>query len=804
MKIFLLFRITFLLFKPSSAATTAHPSTPLHGQTEPAATEEFEVCQTSCEAGCWLYDVELDGGLCKCDADCEVYGDCCGPLPYQRPESCEETPSPNANLDGLQFTCQSIFLDNKINVMKHEAFWMVSSCSVDWIEEVGESGEAVLERCISETRDLPPVTDTVTGVVYKNQHCALCNRVEKALPWQASIVCTDYLYQLLSTTPISELNVTILQEQCQVCSYQPPNNTSFLHLPRACYPTGNSCLGSAVDIVDICENGPYNLQVSYDLFMNPERVFRNRACADCNEAFLFVTECLIYETSRGRNQVPQQCVPKISPPLATPKTTETSLSNSSLNCSTDLECLDPPFSLDSDGVFTQPSQGIPFNIFLSNLARGDVVVITEEISVKLKIDCPEGQAAVGLECKKTVCPRNFMKVNGGCFSQENLVGVSLTNQTMNGTTNGSFLGCPLPIPLNDTEFTPLSNNTVLVDGKEEEVVGYSDNGQLLICPDNYVKVNITLYFYPIGFIELTYIGCSLSVIGSALVLITYGLFKELRSLPSKILMNLAFANLVTNLLILIGGPVSQAFPITQFCIAVAILLHFFSLAQFAWMSVMSFEVARKFHQAKRLIEDTERDKFYLLIVYTIIAWGLPLLITAISVIVNFTATGLVLYGVLLDNRQGSCWINHRESALVAFVVPLIVAISFNFVMFIIVTIYIIMAARSQAKLKKEDGTPFFRLNVTIFCTTGLTWIFGFIAILAGGTWAWYLFIIFNSIQGFVIFIAFLFKCKILTLYLSFFSCKKIEASKSSFMGFTVRKTNSASIQLNATQSKELK
>ena len=330
---------------------------------------------------------------------------------------------------------------------------------------------------------------------------------------------------------------------------------------------------------------------------------------------------------------------------------------------------------------------------------------------------------------------------------------------------------------------------MLVDGKEFEVLGYSERGQPLICPDNFTTVNTTnnFFFYPVGFIELTYIGCSLSVIGSALVLITYGLFKELRSLPSKILMNLAFANLVTNLLILIGGPVSQAFPITQLCTAVAILLHFFFLTQFVWMSVMSFEVVRKFNRARKLIVDTKHETLCLFISYVTVGWGLPLLISTVSIIVNFTTTGLVLYGVLADRSLGSCWINHLESAVLTFVVPLILSILFNLVMFVVVSAYIIIASQTQAKLKKEDGTPFFRLNVAIFCTTGLTWIFGFIAILAGGTWAWYLFIIFNSTQGFVIFIAFLFKRQTVTHYISFLSCKKF--AKSSSTSFTVRKTS---------------
>jgi hypothetical protein len=354
------------------------------------------------------------------------------------------------------------------------------------------------------------------------------------------------------------------------------------------------------------------------------------------------------------------------------------------------------------------------------------------------------------------------------------------------------------VALNDTEFTLLTNESVLVEGEEMEIFGYSADGRPLVCPDNVttVQVNTTIFSYPVGYLELTYIGCSLSVIGSALVLITYGLFKELRSLPSKILMNLAFANLVTNLLILVGGPISQAFPIVELCTSVAVALHFFFLAQFAWMSIMSLEVVRKFHRAKKLIMDSKHDKLQLLLAYLLAGWGLPLLITAVSIVVNFTTQGLVLYGVLADGSLGSCWINHIESALIAFVVPLVLSITFNLIMFIVVSVYIFMASRSQAKLHREDATPFLHLNIAIFCTTGLTWVFGFVAILAGTSWAWYLFIIFNSTQGFVIFVAFLLTKKTLKLYLNCLTCRRgvEKTSKSSASTSSPASNGSVTVQ----------
>ena len=149
------------------------------------------------------------------------------------------------------------------------------------------------------------------------------------------------------------------------------------------------------------------------------------------------------------------------------------------------------------------------------------------------------------------------------------------------------------------------------------------------------------------------------------------------------------------------------------------------------MSVMSFEMTQTFNQALKL--KTQKLKIFkrnLFIIYFLIGWGLPLLVTVISIIVNFTTNGLVLYGVLSDGTQGSCWINHLESAVVAFVVPVCLSLIFNFTTFIVVSVYLFMASQAQDKVEKHHHISYLRINLAIFTVSGLTWVFGFIAILA--------------------------------------------------------------------------
>ena len=114
------------------------------------------------------------------------------------------------------------------------------------------------------------------------------------------------------------------------------------------------------------------------------------------------------------------------------------------------------------------------------------------------------------------------------------------------------------------------------------------------------------------------------------------------------------------------------------------------------------------------------------------------------------------------------------SAVISFVVPLVLSICFTFTFFVIVTTYSALASHNQSKVRKDNKTPFLRLNIAISTATPLPWVFGFIAILVRTSWAWYPFIVLISLQGFVIFIAFLFTKRTLNLYLGLFSCSKRE------------------------------
>ena len=665
--------------------------------------QPIPVC-TDCSSAC-----SITNEYCGCDADCEIYKDCC--QGWRDCINSRQPTVPGSSYPPFQCHDVSIFAFNP------EYYWMVSECPADWPDIEVESNCV----CDRNDREFPPVTEVTTGFVYRNEFCAACNGVVDVSVWGYDLSCDHELQVLIEQNDSFVVNEDVLIQYCTPVRFripsvnrQPQSGT----LPvRECFPSTSGCLP-----LDQVQNRT-------NITMTEYNEFQTRCNEDVVQQLVFGNELFPL-----RNQYCALCN------------------------ALDVYC----FQIAS-GVVDTVAPPFPFSATLDIFGTGQIIVRSEVITTNITVTCPQSQVYDPFTemCRQTLlCDSGSI---GGCSESECI--------------NGSLLNLTRSVD----EFTYLKNSSaILYNGEVFEVLFNTSDGDPVICVDfgdtgiEEANITINFYSYPEAYFILTYIGCSLSVIGTTLVLITYAIFKELRTLPSKILMNLAVAILIANLLILLGGPIVAAFPdVVDLCVTSGVLLHFFFLSQFSWMSIMSLEMTRIFYQASRLkTQSSRRRKDMILLLYVFVGWGVPLLITTITIIVNYTKDGLVLYGVLPDGSRGSCWINHIESAVVAFVTPLAVSLIFNCITFTIVSILLCKASYSQAKLDKENNISYFRVNIAVFSTTGLTWIFGFLAILAGTSWTWYLFIVLNSTQGFFIFIAFLFTKRVASLYIDLLTCKR--------------------------------
>ena len=307
-----------------------------------------------------------------------------------------------------------------------------------------------------------------------------------------------------------------------------------------------------------------------------------------------------------------------------------------------------------------------FNRFLDVTGTGS---IRQTIQYTVRVYCYHDEAYDDRieRCRKKFSPNSFVETSN--CTGHNTIGVncSITNQTVNTTINNTAAAAATPTPsfncsltliaLNSTEYERVDNHTILYQGRPVEIVTRDHLDRPVICinltNNGTLLVNGTHLATPLVFVVLTYIGSSLSILGSTAILLTYSIFREFRSLPSKILMNLATAFLVSDLLVLLYGASSAALFTREGTATMATLLHFFMLSRFSWMSLMAFETCRVFGLADKLQSDiSKKAKTILLVVYLVIGWGLPL---AITIIVNYTTDGLVFGFLALIGELSWAW-----------------------------------------------------------------------------------------------------------------------------------------------------
>uniref|UniRef100_A0A8C9VLW0 Adhesion G-protein coupled receptor G6 n=1 Tax=Scleropages formosus TaxID=113540 RepID=A0A8C9VLW0_SCLFO len=248
---------------------------------------------------------------------------------------------------------------------------------------------------------------------------------------------------------------------------------------------------------------------------------------------------------------------------------------------------------------------------------------------------------------------------------------------------------------------------------------------------------------------ITYIGCGVSAICSAVTLLTYIAFEKLRrDYPSKILMNLSTSLLFLNMVFLIDSWLAS-FNNTDLCISVAFFLHYFLLTSFTWMGLESV------HMYIALVKVFNTYIRRYILKFCIVGWGLPAAIVVTVVAVDRNSYGKEDYGKD-EHGQGSsqfCWVKNLVVFYVTCVGYFSVIFLMNVAMFIVVMIQICgrNGKRSNRTLR-EEMLRSLRSVVSLTFLLGMTWGFAFFAWGPVNLAFMYLFSIFNSLQGLFIFI----------------------------------------------------
>ncbi|XP_059394607.1 adhesion G-protein coupled receptor G6-like [Carassius carassius] len=248
---------------------------------------------------------------------------------------------------------------------------------------------------------------------------------------------------------------------------------------------------------------------------------------------------------------------------------------------------------------------------------------------------------------------------------------------------------------------------------------------------------------------ITYIGCGISAIFLSITLLTYLAFGKLRKdIPSKILIQLCLALLLLNLVFLLDAWLALYPNAVGLCISTAFFLHYFLLASFTWMALEAVHM----YLALVKVFNTYITRFMVKI--GLAGWGIPLVVVIIVIAINKDHYGLVTYGRYASGATDDfCWIKNDIVFYVAVVAYFCLVFLLNFTMFIVVLIQLCRIKRQNPhNVQNRSGWQEMRSVAGLTVLLGLTWGFAFFAWGPVNLAFMYLFAIFNTLQGFFIFV----------------------------------------------------
>jgi len=213
------------------------------------------------------------------------------------------------------------------------------------------------------------------------------------------------------------------------------------------------------------------------------------------------------------------------------------------------------------------------------------------------------------------------------------------------------------------------------------------------------------------------------------------LFRRLRrALPPKILIHLCLSLMLTLISFVAGADRTESLYV---CRAFAVAIHYFMLVTFLWMTVEAFNLYSSFV----IVMGSYISRFMLKA--AVYAWGIPVVIVAVTASLRISDYGNDRYCIV------SNW-----AAYGSLFIPICIIIFANFTVLIRV-FYALRSSANGKKVTKEQrrsGISQLRIAVTFSCILGLSWVFGIFAVGDGRLAFQYLFCIFNSLQGFTIFV----------------------------------------------------
>jgi len=315
-------------------------------------------------------------------------------------------------------------------------------------------------------------------------------------------------------------------------------------------------------------------------------------------------------------------------------------------------------------------------------------------------------------------------------------------------------------------------------------------GSVYVCQPPHIFSGTDKFSPVMGYVTFACLGVSLVCLVVHLVISCIA--PELQNLSGKNLFSLslalvgAYASFLANMF---TNDISEIS-----CFVLAVVMYYFYLAVFFWMLNIGFDVARTLKLATTELRLTSGAQWGKYLAYSFVGWVVPALIVAAAVVIdvmNFEEIPEQFKPGFGSSLIGLCWFSRRTPLLIYFVIPFSIIMSLNLVFFLVSACIVWETTRSSAKITTSGPKTNFYLYLRLFVLMGLSWIAGVVAGVLDREEVWYIFLVFNTLQGLFI--------------LVFFSCSKkvVTSVKERVCGHYQEDTNSTWQWSGRIKSKEL-
>ncbi|KAL4231833.1 hypothetical protein ACF0H5_009409 [Mactra antiquata] len=356
------------------------------------------------------------------------------------------------------------------------------------------------------------------------------------------------------------------------------------------------------------------------------------------------------------------------------------------------------------------------------------------------------------KCRKIYCAPSYVLQNKACVRKFHSIHTDSHEDTFN---------CSL-IKLDVTDYELINSSVILITSQNKIYSGedFITNGSdVFMCSDKFSpcseeNCDSDAYVrFEFNAVEsyMSLIGMIISIVALTITLSVYIAFPQLLNIPGKIIISLIISLGLAQIFFSIAFSIEN---IRVACSIIAKLIHYLFLCAFCWMNVIAIDLCMTFSN-KFMTPGTGHSRSKRFMFYSLYAWCVPLLIVIIAIITDYVDSGPGLNVIKPKYGQGICWITSKYGLIAFFAVPLAIFKVIDVISFIFTSIYIARARKEGAMASQKRNTCSLLINIKLSLVMGLTWVFAFIANASNVDVMWYVFIIFNTLQGLFIALSFL-------------------------------------------------